>query len=575
MKINGKNVPNEYNQRYNDLISRTNKNLVVDTTQRTRKKAKKPKTAKSKPKPTKRDLYRYVIRSLALYFGKDGDSPEEIAWQNDRMNELLAKSPSATWWRTVTPQQTQYFTSHPQSAADLDPPAYAYRTPDNLPSLMSYGMGDPSSAPLAATGSLKNGYFSDDALTWAAFKFKLPEPAGYSIEYPLLVRVSLAIRAICDKRGSRPMFSYRFRITPCADEPDLANWNVPPLTASLTGYYRYKPPLGVAPYYDASLTRLDYIVPFRDEIAYNKTWFVVEVSPRAMMGHGNNNNAAVAITATPNIRMLTPKPTIYAWERPCFHMGGSIIRALNDNMTSWVDIDITPIVLPEFATREQVGGRDEFGDMWIVFWRTGDLHRIADDVPNRWFGNSYQYIFWIRDDRVPSGNGTLYSKVQTLNNPGEALYSVSHKSLCLDLVTQHAKGSNASTHVLLSDHSWTSQSIGARKCIDRSLDLVDSVAWSHANHVQDATGQWWRLPNAFGQQRDPCTWLQPDTLLGQVKLGNPVPRTGKAWASYRGICYRSGNPEPDDYRCVTWSGGVVSFSLPWADPYKWIGTIAK
>lgn len=330
MKIIDPNVPPELESRYKELVSTTATVVVGLYYTRTSKVARRVKRGK-KPSILKQQLHAAVGNLLTLL----GLKPGSQAWNDRRYLEeqkLLDGYFDPEYFVKREPVLVDYFTCAPVNIPDPDPPPYAFRSPSNLPSKVTYPAGTPDAAPICYEGQLVGSYFHDTKLTWARYMYGLSPLVRKNEEGSVFWDWWPTFTVTTDARGSRSMFSAlsSLRLTGPTGSP-LTD-DTPPTTNKESYYYRYYTPARQTPPYATEMQR--HVVG-----SYRKDAFVdapVEasnavliVSPRPMMGRGNNNCTTVTTFVTGEPRLYQLKPCLGKYAAPTYQTSGLKIGYLD------------------------------------------------------------------------------------------------------------------------------------------------------------------------------------------------------------------------------------------------------
>lgn len=595
VKIIDQGVPGELRARYDELISPTDRKLTVQTKVRTRKAVKKTKTKRQRTNVTRGAIYARTVQGLAYSFGRTDDTPENRAWRADRLAELLAGVVNLDYWKYVYPTDKAAFACYPTYYNDPNPKPYQYRTPDNLPTIAVYSAGDLASyydedeeetivPPLNYAGSTEAGRFKDDALVWHVYSFATPIPAGPPDQYPILISPTLNITATCDRRGSRPMFSYIWKFHALDAEPAVTEYSAHPLAGWKQAYYRYKPPLGVAPYYYSSKARHDLIVPFRGNEQTLKTWYLLRLSLRPMRGQGFNNNTQVGTTATADVRLLVPKQTPQNWRFPCFNLPGTSVRLYNANMTTWVDWDLSTCTRPDYEGLPNYGDKIDAHIGGVVTttnyaiigsaWRDPNRYvsyanNVGVEVLGSWAGGS---IF--TEGPYPTQGGGTRQTIYRAQSPWvNWIMAADTPEALAGLLAKRFVGGFSNDMVLDADGVAYNKYFSSITHPAIEKNSTPALIWNDKAYMQDARGYWWRFAAPIDNGGTWGALVSGSYWVPEAQLGAATPQPGRAWPCALGIMMPRPFGSETTHWLLTWEGALRTFTLAGANDSDYLGTV--
>lgn len=595
MKLTGQNVPEEIREAYSRLLSPHDRHQVAQAQVRTRKRAKKTKSPAQRKQKTKADIYAVTVEGLAHSFGKSDMSDASRAWRRDRLYELLTGVINLTYWQPIYPAHQAIWQCTPSIGPDETPAPYLYRIDENWPTKPTYTGGililateegewpdDPP--PLAYFGSTSNRLFHDDSLLWTTLAFQLPMDAGPPNKYPILFCPVINITAECDARGSRSMFSYLWKFVPLLDEPDITATGANPLTSAKSTYWRYKPPQGVAPYYHASASRHDLIVPFRNEVQSNMRWFLATLAPRPMLGHGFNNNTTVSTTMTHAARVYVPKRTIRNWRYPCFNRPLGVVRLYAQDLQSYVDWNMQSALPAQgdpppntgVKIRTHIGGvlvTSDAGPL-VSIWQTSNTYAQHPNRPGVEIIGSYHDGLIMTQGITLDGNGNEHQQLYYSHQPTEYwLMADGTPEQMAPFVAMEFIG--GFTNGMIVNDAGVAMNLHLSSITYPSFtgNGTPPVFWDNTMYRQGPDGQWWQFdpPQNNGGTLDDMHSGSPWGPL--YMFGNPTPQPGRAWPCGLGIMLPRPFGSPTTHHVLTWEGALREINLIGANDSDYMGTI--
>jgi probable HAF family extracellular repeat protein len=200
------------------------------------------------------------------------------------------------YWYECKVLSSDHYRSDNAPTPNNNPRPYAYRVPENLPTLTTYGTGVLDAAPSRSSGHTVAGYWQDDFWVWQRDIFELPDTRSKESLPMIFWSLSTSISATANMRGSRPMYSILMKSNiVAAASPLLTDLSAPRRPAS-SFYWRYVLPTAAAPYYAQSQSRKIAACLTRRakfEAGADLSRCVLKFGVRPMLGSGFNNNTQV------------------------------------------------------------------------------------------------------------------------------------------------------------------------------------------------------------------------------------------------------------------------------------------
>lgn len=560
MKLNGNSSTAELKEKFGKLVSPSNATLQVSKWAKSRKQAKKTKTAVQRRAKTRAALFAQTARAITYASGRLPDAPENAAFLSDRLAKLLNGDLDLDYWQSVSAASRSYYGCVPTNIPDPTPPPYAYRQPDNLPSKVTYPLGTPLAAPLEYQGATLAGYFRDDWYKWTDVQFSLPEYAEDPDTYPIVMYVSASFDVTADKRGSRPMFSLVYKVDYLDAEIDTDEDPRPPTTKPISLLYRYKPPLGLPPYYHATLTRTTYLVlPNRDQLTGRRV-VRVRLGVRPMFGRANNNNTTVSITCTCSPRIYIAKRSLITSRRPAFRVDDTTVRILNNNNATFQTVTLTGMTNPIAAAGTQILA---FTPLGKFAWKdiTNNRETAQPD------GLSLIYVGPTDYGVMTRTNGAF---VSCNAYTGQFLIR-EYSPACIQAVDPHFSMGGGFNQVLTTDGWLTNQTCSPPRVPVFTKSESPPIMWGLKFYIQDVFGQWWQFDYIAGAPGDVCNWQTQTPWSPTMKLGPPTQRSPNAWASTLGIMIPMAGQPPGHYHLLTWQGWLHDAAINDIDATTHIG----
>lgn len=322
---------------------------------RTRSRRRIGRTRSKKIESDSLKQLRALVEYMATVFRFPNGTSEKKRFVSQELARLRAGIFDVRFWKESTLISKNYFSYSPQSTPDNNPPAYAYRTPANLPTIPIYDYGAPDIGPARYEGSMSSGYFFDSILCWERYIFDLDTKDDDYRYQPLVFSHEGILQITANMRGSRPMLSCILRSwIVSSDAPELSTMQCPAADIPPSSpvwergmnsiYFRYRLPPVPAPYWNLTYARHMSIV-LNSRTTYDPSAqpskAVILLAPRPMFGRGFNNNTLINTTLTGAARlMILNMPTsfyAFAGARP------QPQRAFkpNDPEVHYLDVDET------------------------------------------------------------------------------------------------------------------------------------------------------------------------------------------------------------------------------------------
>lgn len=222
----------------------------------------------------------------------------------------------AKWWTSLIHSTTTYHSTAPTSAPRPSPNPYAYRDPNNRPTIPTYPAASAGAAPARYTGATTAQEFKDTLLVFRRDTFTADPPAGLHAGTRLIYQATGNTSAAASTRAARPLLGLTAAAAAGAPGVSPITNTAPPIGKGAAVYPRYRNKKTPAPYYSASaaynLTRL--LNPARAPVppaTFERA--TIDIAPLPAMGYRYNNNTSIAtstaLTATPSARIpLQPLP---------------------------------------------------------------------------------------------------------------------------------------------------------------------------------------------------------------------------------------------------------------------------
>ncbi len=307
MKTKGQNIPPELLAGFRDLISPGQPTPDGAQSQRTRRKAKKPRTPRRQT-TLDRNLSEVIEAMLAAI-----DITPALASYKATKRLAMAEARRGIfrpqWWIECPKIATAYAYSQPTSVPRDDQSGYLFPDPDYKPTRPTYPMGTLGDGPASYSGALIGDRFTDINHTWQADTFQLDPDVTPPHGLPLVSVVAGDVTAHATTRGSKPMFSLIGAMNTGDEANHAAMITTPPTPQDHERYWRFRRPGGGPPYYNATAKTgavWPEIIGTPTESGDPPSLAVVKAAPRPMYGIGYNNNASVTTSATFETRLYQP-----------------------------------------------------------------------------------------------------------------------------------------------------------------------------------------------------------------------------------------------------------------------------
>lgn len=332
MKLADPSPPPELAARYAQLVTLPAGAVPGTQAARTRRAARLPATPAEQRRALAelRHIAEEVARRLRLV-------PDSLTWRDfvyAESRRLLDGIFDSRYWLPCPLIERSWHASTPTSIADTAPAPYSYRVGTNLPTKPTYGTAVPDAGPARYAGALSAGYYADTLLCWQRDVFELTPADSVSSAITIIWRLDTNQTMHASTRGSRPLASLMLAGRISADDDGSFGAAVPPLRGARSLYWRYKLPTSAAPYYTASESRLS-VVPHRpkstDYTDADATRAVLASWPRALLGHGNNNNTACSSSIDQHADCMQINPALTTLPLPVIISPTTGALALWDN----------------------------------------------------------------------------------------------------------------------------------------------------------------------------------------------------------------------------------------------------
>lgn len=225
---------------------------------------------------------------------------------------------SSPYWTTLTHTATTYHQTAPSSVERTTTNPYAYRHPNNRPTIPTYPAASAGSAPARYTGATAAELFRDTLLVYRRDTFVIDPPAPLSADLRIIYQANGTTTANASTRAARPLTGLTVAAAAGAAGVSPITDTAPPIGKGAAVYPRYKTKKTPAPYYTAtapySLTRL--LNPTRAASPPpTAERAVVDLAPLPAMGYRYNNNTSIStstdLSANPAARIpLQPLPAL-------------------------------------------------------------------------------------------------------------------------------------------------------------------------------------------------------------------------------------------------------------------------
>jgi hypothetical protein len=259
------------------------------------------------------------------------------------------------YWVQCNVEETEWFSCIPVCSPWYEAPASPYRDITNWPTLVTYPDGQPDVPPLTYHGQTIAEFFNDTLWLWGRRRFKLATPFAPGKFEPIILHMSGTLTVDASHRASRPMFSVLARsYLGVATNPDFATLR-PPLTRTISFYWRYRPRAYAPPYFHGTLDRIMYAV-LNTRSTYQQfvqpTHCVITFANRPMKGKAYNNNTTVHTESniTPALYMI--RPAAVEQSAPIGYEFGTTLWTYNRLTNTW-DVHQTQDVSFMFAVYEE------------------------------------------------------------------------------------------------------------------------------------------------------------------------------------------------------------------------------
>jgi len=246
-------IPQDLVDTWNALTAPGKLNQGTSGTARAAKKLKK--VGKRKKQPADVRYFYQIATTLARMVGMLEDNQQRKDFIHDQAQALMVGVFDQRYWRKLTVTNAVSIESMPTSVADPSPPAYAYRSPENMPTIPSYPAGSYTSGVSRYIGATVAGLFKDSSYRWRRQLFVTPVAAGSIDDNPIVMSWVTTIAIDTSMRGSRPMVSVQAQFYRSAQDGSQFSSTTPPLVKKTSFYWRFKVPPSTVPFYHSSQLR--------------------------------------------------------------------------------------------------------------------------------------------------------------------------------------------------------------------------------------------------------------------------------------------------------------------------------
>lgn len=562
MKISGNDSTADLVKKFGKVISPSKIKLVVTTKARTRRAAKKTKTAKQRATKTRATIFKAIANAITYASGRLPNVPENAEFRAQRLGKLLDGALDLDYWQAATVSSSAYYATVPTNVPEPTPGPYQYREAGNLPSRVTFPQGTPADPPLQYSGQTLGGYFQDQWYVWRDIIYTLPEFAGEEELYPTVFYISATITATADKRGSRPMFSLIYKVDYLDAEINTDDDPTPPTTKPISLLYRYKPPLGVAPYYTAQLQRVTYLaLPNRKDLVGRKV-VRLRIGLRPMFGRGNNNNTTVETSAGLTARLYIAKRSTITGPRAVFRVNATTVKILNHDAKTFEIVTFNGLVNPFGASGSQIIGYDPIGGFRWHHVPTGRELTQAE-------GDSLIYV-------GPNGFSPCCRKHGAFVNadPFNQVFMYDYfNPACLDYVNPQYRQGIGFNSVLTMDNWQTLQTAAPPLVPAIHQSGTPGILWGVKAYIQDATGQWWQFGSAYRAAGDICHWDEKTDWIPEKKIGVPTLRADVVFGTDYGIMIPMPGAMQGRFYLLTWQGFLHEADYIDINPDDFIGYV--
>jgi hypothetical protein len=292
MKYTDQNIPPELRGHYKRLISNSSATMPSSGHARTRRAARMSQQRDRTSADEWAAVAAQVYEEIKGIPGVD----TKRRFISEEKNRLRRGIFDPVYWVQLGTNNRQYLSSTPDNAPDQNPPPYAYRDPENLPSLVTYPDGTPDIEPIRTSGATINGRWHDLQMVWSKVSYPLIKNGQRPAKLPLCWVTKGTMTIDADTRASRPMLSVIAKAILTDQDYPGGDTNQPPAHPMISLYWLYKVPDTSPPYYHAT-------VPIARKAVLNKhidappgivpARIIMLTAARPMLGIGYNNNTSV------------------------------------------------------------------------------------------------------------------------------------------------------------------------------------------------------------------------------------------------------------------------------------------
>jgi hypothetical protein len=292
MKYTDQNIPPHLHDHYRRLISNSSATMPSNGHARTRRAAR---MSQQKDRTKADDWAAVAAQAYEEIKGIPGIDTKR-RFISEEKNRLRAGIFDPVYWVQLEVNNRQYLTSTPENIPDPNPPPYAYRDPENLPSIVTYPDGTPDAEPIRTSGATIDGRWHDLEMVWSKVSYQLIKNGQRPAQLPLCWTTKGTMTIDADTRASRPMLSVIAKAILTDQDYPGGDTNQPPTHPMISLYWLFKVPDTSPPYYHAT-------IPIARKAVLNKhidappgiepARIIMLTAARPMLGIGYNNNTSV------------------------------------------------------------------------------------------------------------------------------------------------------------------------------------------------------------------------------------------------------------------------------------------
>lgn len=292
MKYTGQDIPPELLSAYKELISNASATMPTDGTARTRRSARQP-IPRDKAKP---DEWAAVAAQVYKEIKGIPGIDTKGNFISEEYNRLKDGIFNPIYWLEAQEASRHYLTSTAENTPNPDPPPYAYRDPENMPSLVTYPNGTIDEDPMRTSGATISGYWHDLQMVWERSSYELTQNGQRPAQLPLCWTTAGAIVADADMRASRSMLGIIAKASLTDTDDPSADTTEPPTHPMISLYWLYDIPPTDPPYYHATVQIarkfvLNGSIDIPEGISPKR--LIMLTAPRPAFGESYNNNTSI------------------------------------------------------------------------------------------------------------------------------------------------------------------------------------------------------------------------------------------------------------------------------------------